>query len=586
VETTQIHAQLPPGRIARGFRRQWPLSFRVVSRGTRLFGLLVVALSACALAPGLALADPSSVSVSFFRGNAPATGPRAGEHVGYGVTFTTANGLDNGTNATVVTIGTASGTQLPSNVSNYTFITSNPVGSCLAANVSRPIPEAVQVTAGCTAAPNSSVLLTMGRFGSGSTGGNVTNPTTAGAKSLTVQTTKETGTGTGNYTILPDVPDSLAITGGSNQSTTVGTDFTGPLEVTLTDQYSNPISGAQIDWSLPTAGFPIATGHFPGAMTVANSNTDANGVATSPTVTASTVAGQWHPTAALDSDSANFTRILNLTNLPGIGHELTLGLSPDTISADGSSTSVATATVKDANANPVAGDTVAFTAPNDPDVQVSTTTDNGDGTYSATFTAPGRQSGGDVLINALDTSSSDSPGAGQALHLTGDTTAPSLTIDSAPSSVIHSSTAEVDFHSADGTATFKCKLDTAAAEDCSSPYTRSSLSEGGHKITVTATDAAGNSAAPAVESFIVDAHKPKVSISGPRKTTDRTPTFKLKPSEDDVQLECKLGSAAFKPCGGTYKPHRLAPGKYKLTVRATDAADNSTTAKKKFKIKR
>ena len=53
-----------------------------------------------------------------------------------------------------------------------------------------------------------------------------------------------------------------------------------------------------------------------------------------------------------------------------------------------------------------------------------------------------------------------------------------------------------------------------------------------------------------------------------------------------MQLECKLGSAAFKPCGGTYKPHRLAPGKYKLTVRATDAAGNEATAKTKFKIKR
>jgi hypothetical protein len=553
-----------------------------VSRGTRLFGLLVVALSACALAPGLALADPSNVSVSFYRGNAPATGPKAGEHVGYGVTFTTANGIDSGT---VVTIDTASGTQLPSSVSNYIFITSNPAGSCLATNVNRPIPEAVQVTAGCTAAPNSSVQLTMGRFGSGSTGGNVTNPTTAGAKSLTVQTTKETGTGTGNYTILPDVPDSLEITGGSNQSTTIGTAFTDPLEVTLTDQYSNPISGAQIDWSLPNAGIPIATGHFPGPTTVANSLTDTSGVATSPTVTASTVAGQWQPTAALDSDSVNFTRMLNLTNVHGIGHELTLGLQPDTISADGSSTSVATATVKDANENPVPGDTVVFTAPNDSDVQVGSTTDNGDGTYSATITAPGRQSGGDVLINALDTSSSDSPGAGQSLHLTGDTTAPSLTIDSAPSPVIHSSSAEVDFHSADGSATFECKLDSAPAEDCASPYTRSSLSEGTHKITVTATDAAGNSGAPEARSFVVDAHKPKVAIGGPRRTKDHTPTFKLKPSEDDVKLKCALDGGKPKKCTDTYRAPQLKGGKHTLQVQVTDAAGNRATAKQKFKIK-
>ena len=102
---------------------------------------------------------------------------------------------------------------------------------------------------------------------------------------------------------------------------------------------------------------------------------------------------------------------------------------------------------------------------------------------------------------------------------------------------------------------------------------------------MTATDTAGNAERPESRSFIVDAHKPKVAIDGPRKTKDRTPTFKLEPNEDDVKLECKLGSAAYKPCGETYKPHRLSPGNYKLTVRATDAAGNTATAKQKFKIK-
>jgi hypothetical protein len=554
-----------------------------VSRATRLLLLSIAAISAvCALTPGPAAADPSNVSVSFFRGNAPATGPKAGEQVGYGVTFTTSAGIDNGT---VVIIDTASGTQLPSTTSNYTFITSNPVASCLATNVSRPVLNAVQVTSGCTAAANSSVELTMGRFGSGNTGGNVTDPTVAGDKSLTVQTTKETGTGTGNYTIVPNVPASLEITGGSNQSTTVGTDFTDPLEVTLTDQYSNPISGAQIDWSLPVAGFPIATGHFPGATSVANSNTNSNGVATSPTVTASTIAGQWHPTAALDSDSADFTQILNLTNVHGIGHELTLGLQPDTISADGSSTSVATATVTDANGNPVPGDTVAFSAPLDPGVQVGATTDNGDGTYSATLTSPARQTGSDVTINALDTSSTDSPGAGQTLHLTGDTTPPDTLIDSGPNGITHTATPQFAFHSNDANATFSCAVDGGPSGACTSPYTTPHLTDGEHTITITAVDRAGNAdATPISRDLTIDAVRPKVSISGPRKTSDRTPTFKLKPNEDDVQLECNLDKSGFKHCGATYTPRGVKPGDHKIVVRATDAAGNRATASKKFTV--
>src|SRR5207249_7604750 len=44
----------------------------------------------------------------------------------------------------------------------------------------------------------------------------------------------------------------------------------------------------------------------------------------------------------------------------GAAAHLSVSLTPDTITADGSSTSAATATVTDAFSNPVSGDTVTF----------------------------------------------------------------------------------------------------------------------------------------------------------------------------------------------------------------------------------
>src|SRR5207247_7914183 len=69
----------------------------------------------------------------------------------------------------------------------------------------------------------------------------------------------------------------------------------------------------------------------------------------------------------------------------GAAAHLSVSLSPDTITADGSSTSTATATVTDAFSNPVSGDTVTFSTSGD--VTFGATTDNGDGTYSATITS-------------------------------------------------------------------------------------------------------------------------------------------------------------------------------------------------------
>src|SRR5207237_6788189 len=92
-------------------------------------------------------------------------------------------------------------------------------------------------------------------------------------------------------------------------------------------------------------------------------------------------------------------------------------------------TSTATATVTDAFSNPVSGDTVTFSTSGD--VTFGSTTDNGDGTYTATITAsttPGDETitGYDGLITGTATLHEH---AGAAAHLSVSLSPDTITAD-------------------------------------------------------------------------------------------------------------------------------------------------------------
>jgi adhesin/invasin len=86
----------------------------------------------------------------------------------------------------------------------------------------------------------------------------------------------------------------------------------------------------------------------------------------------------------------------------GTGTTITVSLSSTSIIANGTSTSTATATVDDSTPAGVAGDTVAFTS-TDTGEKVSATTDNGNGTYTATITSS--TTVGSATITATDSTS-------------------------------------------------------------------------------------------------------------------------------------------------------------------------------------
>jgi hypothetical protein len=58
----------------------------------------------------------------------------------------------------------------------------------------------------------------------------------------------------------------------------------------------------------------------------------------------------------------------------------------------------------------------------------------------------------------------------------------------------------------------------------------------------------------------------------PRRTHDRTPTFRFASNEDDARFECRLDRTRFKPCRSPYTTPRLRLGRHTFQVRARDSS--------------
>ncbi|HSJ32826.1 MAG TPA: Ig-like domain-containing protein, partial [Longimicrobiales bacterium] len=161
---------------------------------------------------------------------------------------------------------------------------------------------------------------------------------------------------------------------------------TSPVTVTVTDANGNPVTGANVAFGPPTLGaLGAVTDQGDGTYTA----TFAAGVVTGSAVIKGTLDG------AAIADSA----IIVLE--PGAADPATATIVADSSSliADGASTSLVTVTITDGNGNPVTGASVAF----DPLTlgALGGVTDQGDGTYIATFTA-GTALGTAVITGTLN----------------------------------------------------------------------------------------------------------------------------------------------------------------------------------------
>jgi hypothetical protein len=116
----------------------------------------------------------------------------------------------------------------------------------------------------------------------------------------------------------------IVATLGTPQSAVVNTAFTTALQATVTDSGGNPVIGAAVTFAAPVNG---ASGTFGGPATV---NTDTNGVATAPTLTANATPGGYTVTATVASVATPAS--FNLTNTSAGGGSLTgAGTSATTV---------------------------------------------------------------------------------------------------------------------------------------------------------------------------------------------------------------------------------------------------------------
>ena len=163
-----------------------------------------------------------------------------------------------------------------------------------------------------------------------------------------------------------------------------------------------------------------------------------------------------------------------------------------------------------------------------------------------------------------------------------DTTDPETAIDLGPDALTNHTDAAFRF-SAEGGATYACRLDAGAWVHCSSPIGYLDLIAGNHVFEVRATDAAGNvDDTPASYAWTIDGGRPETSI------TDRPAnpsnggfvSFGLAGGDDispatDLEFDCRLDDAAWVDCADPKSYVNVDNGTHTFFVRATDKAGNT-----------
>ncbi len=170
-----------------------------------------------------------------------------------------------------------------------------------------------------------------------------------------------------------------------------------------------------------------------------------------------------------------------------------------------------------------------------------------------------------------------------------DTTGPTVTITGGPA---ESSTTgpNVSFTLSSADADndhFECKLDNELFANCATPKAYTALSGATHTFTVHAVDTLGNTGSDATRTWTVDAQGPTVTITGPGRTRNRRPTFRLSSSEPtNATFVCTLDGKSVDCSTGVFRPRRpLRVGRHRLIGHAVDQYGNAgADVTKSFRI--
>ena len=201
----------------------------------------------------------------------------------------------------------------------------------------------------------------------------------AGTYTLLAQAPGVTSVTSSRFTVAAGQAAIIHATGGTPQSTVIGTAFTVPLQALVTDSASNPVSGVTVTFTVPGAGATAS-------LSAPSATTDSTGHA-SVNATANSVAGSYTATAGAPgvSPAASFA----LTNVAaGVAH-LTFVQQPQGTTA-GATINTVTVKLTDSGGNPVSRIVVSMNA----------TLGSGtlEGTLTATTDASGTATFADLVI--------------------------------------------------------------------------------------------------------------------------------------------------------------------------------------------
>ena len=157
-----------------------------------------------------------------------------------------------------------------------------------------------------------------------------------------------------------------------------------------------------------------------------------------------------------------------------------------------------------------------------------------------------------------------------------DLTPPVTQVTSQPPALTNSTTATFVFSSPDATATFRCSLNGASTQACTSPVIYSGLSDGARSLLIEAVDRAGNvdPNAPTIH-WTVDTTPPDTVLANPGNLTAKDVAFfQFTSTEANSTFQCSFRNAAFSACTSPTEEDVPGSGSQVFKVRAVDAAGN------------
>lgn len=166
-----------------------------------------------------------------------------------------------------------------------------------------------------------------------------------------------------------------------------------------------------------------------------------------------------------------------------------------------------------------------------------------------------------------------------------DLTAPETMLVAAPSGAVAAASASFTFTSTEANVTFSCSLDGAGMAPCTSPFTATGLAQGPHAFAVVATDAAGHAdPSPATAAWTVDTLPPELMlVAGPDEAATTGPRVTFMFAHSEGMTECSVDGAAYVACTSP-AAYNLAAGAHSFSVRAVDAAGNTTIIARSFTV--